>query len=411
MRNLSNVLPLLLPLTLLALAGCPKKTATEPSLPKPVHDRPVLLLPAGLTAVPGIADAEQLAVGDEHACVIRAGGRVFCWGDNTEGALGLPEKKVYETPVEIPEAADAVEIAAGTSTTCVRKKSGVVYCWSGAQSPAVDEPLTLKRQEMPTLKGALHLGVGFLHVCGAFTDGTVRCARVPQERQYQSIYSLPEAFEGVPGVTSLRVGSHFLCARLAGGGVRCMGANWGGEIGNGGDGKQDEPVSPRAPTELTPEQYEKSFMQCPGSGLPGCGGTLSGVVDLDVSSGNGCAALADGSIACWGSFERGDVDHLGVGKLGFSRVPVKIGGFSDATAVAAGTWHACALVKDGQVACVGDNSQGQLGDDTKTDSKTAKVIPQLSGMTQLGAGDTFTCALHGTGQVVCWGTWRIKYEE
>ena len=84
---------------------------------------------------------------------------------------------------------------------------------------------------------------------------------------------------------------------------------------------------------------------------------------------------------------------------------------SEATAVTSGDWHVCALVKDGQVACVGDNSHGQLGDGTTTDSKTPKLVPQLTGMTQLGAGDTFTCALHGTGQVVCWGAWRVKDEE
>ena len=208
----STMLPLVLPLAMLALAGCPRKPAKEPSLPKAVQGRPggsgqsPLILPAGVRAVPGIDDAVQLAVGDEHACVIRAGGRVFCWGDNAAGALGLPGKKLYEQHVEIPEAADAVELAAGTSTTCARKKSGAVYCWSGALTMDLDAPLELKAKELPELKGALTIDVGYLHVCGAFRDGHVRCTWVPEHRQYQSIYQMPEAFSGLLGVASLAVG-------------------------------------------------------------------------------------------------------------------------------------------------------------------------------------------------------------
>ncbi len=411
MYNLKNLIIAVLPLALLFLAGCPNKAKNDPSLPRTTPDKPALTMPAGVSAVAGIDDAQQLAVGDEHACVIRAGGRVFCWGDNTDGALGLAEKKLYEQAVEIPEAADAVQISASSTTTCVRKKTGGVFCWSGNQGPATDEPLELKKQTMTKLKDALTIGVGPLHVCGAFSDGGIRCEQVPVMPQYQSIYSMPTEFAGVGEVVSLEIGFQFLCARLKNGEVRCMGTNRGGQTGNGADGEEDEPLSPVGASEMTPDLYSKSYSVCPKLEIPACTAKLGPVVDLGLSGSNACAALADGTVACWGSFDyRGD-DVVGIGKTGFARVPIRLGGIAGATRVAAGSWHACALVKDGAIACFGRNAEGQLGDGTKTDSKTARILPQLTGMTQLGAGDTFNCALHQTGSVVCWGTYRVKPED
>ena len=40
------------------------------------------------TGVVGVTDARALAVGGLHSCVLRTGGKVVCWGDNTYGQLG-----------------------------------------------------------------------------------------------------------------------------------------------------------------------------------------------------------------------------------------------------------------------------------------------------------------------------------
>jgi hypothetical protein len=57
-----------------------------------------------------------------------------------------------------------------------------------------------------------------------------------------------------------------------------------------------------------------------------------------------------------------------------------------------GAAHACELLDDGIVDCIGDNSLGQLD------------VPDHSGQwVAIAAGDNHTCALDSLGAIGCWG--------
>jgi alpha-tubulin suppressor-like RCC1 family protein len=78
------------------------------------------------------------------------------------------------------------------------------------------------------------------------------------------------------------------------------------------------------------------------------------------------------------------------------------------TAVTAGARHACALHRNGTVACVGLNTAGQLGDGTFT-NQTAPVRvvglgpPFTAPVVNVDAGDAHTCAVLSDGTARCWG--------
>jgi len=68
----------------------------------------------------------------------------------------------------------------------------------------------------------------------------------------------------------------------------------------------------------------------------------------------------------------------------------------------AGGFHACVLQRDATVACWGRNDFGQLGNGSRTDTRTAIEIPDLDDVAQIGAGQEVRC-LWGPAGAECWG--------
>lgn len=164
------------------------------------------------------------------------------------------------------------------------------------------------------------------------------------------------------------------CLIRSDGAVACWGANDKGQVG---DGTQTLRRSPTLTTVMEADDVAT-------------GGAVS------------CAALADGAVACWGDNGNG---QLGSGALGApeSTTPVTVAGISDATRVAVGDAHVCAVRATGTVACWGRGLEGQLGGGTSTSSTTPVDVLDISDAVDVVAGAKFTCALQGSGAVSCWG--------
>jgi len=107
-----------------------------------------------------------------------------------------------------------------------------------------------------------------------------------------------------------------------------------------------------------------------------------------------------GHVWCWGNNSDG---QLGNNSTANSSHRVQVNGLtSGATAIAAGRAHTCAIVSGG-VKCWGDNSAGQLGDGTNNDALTPVQVSGLtSGVSGIAAGESHTCAVH-YGTAKCWG--------
>jgi hypothetical protein len=82
--------------------------------------------------------------------------------------------------------------------------------------------------------------------------------------------------------------------------------------------------------------------------------------------------------------------------------------------VGAGTSFACARISDGRVYCWGSNSEGQLGNGTMTNSAVPMQVLRFNAgstggttalvdATDLAVGGLHACAVRATGGVVCWG--------
>ena len=182
-----------------------------------------------------------------------------------------------------------------------------------------------------------------------------------------------------PQVTA---GYEYTCALTSGGGAKCWGRNITGQLGNG---------------TLTESWIPRNVSD------------LSGATQITAGHGHTCALIGGGTVKCWGGNRYGQLGYTSsedCGELGVSflctTIPTLVPSLSGATQVAAGDFHTCALVTDGEVKCWGRNWAGQLGNGTTTDSATPVSVAGLTGATRIAAGASHTCALV-SGAVKCWG--------
>jgi len=124
-------------------------------------------------------------------------------------------------------------------------------------------------------------------------------------------------------------------------------------------------------------------------------------------------ALISGGVDCWGDNSVGELGN-GTGSDSFTPVavvgPSGVGTLTGVTAISAGYNDTCALISGGTVDCWGYNVAGELGDGTTTVSSIPVAVIGLSGVgtltgvTAISGGDYDTCALISGGTVDCWGS-------
>jgi alpha-tubulin suppressor-like RCC1 family protein len=140
----------------------------------------------------------------------------------------------------------------------------------------------------------------------------------------------------------------------------------------------------------------------PGDTGTDADGGVAKLVAQSISAGadHTCAALADGTVECWGYNAYG---QLGNGSTMDSSVPVPVTGITNAVGVAAGWHHTCALLGDGTVECWGYDAYGQLGNGSAINSSTPVPVVGITDAVGIAAGWYHTCAVLGDGTVECWG--------
>lgn len=128
---------------------------------------------------PIAAGAQAISLGAFHSCAIVNGG-VLCWGDNQHGQLGDGSITQRDQPTPVPGLeAGVLALSAGSSHTCALLTGGTVKCWGDntdgqigigtASSTPVMSPIDVT--ELPAAQAVL---AGGLHTC-AIADGAIWC--------------------------------------------------------------------------------------------------------------------------------------------------------------------------------------------------------------------------------------------
>jgi alpha-tubulin suppressor-like RCC1 family protein len=396
------------------------------------------------TAVHDLTDATHVVAGYDHTCARRSNGRVACWGSNTYGQLGTGGSS-SNTPVLVPTVTAvshlAIDGSASRSHSCARSGDGAIWCWGANPEGQIGndsrtaQPTPYEIATLDTATPGIATGTGPLdqHSCGLVAGGRVACWGAGDQGQlgHGSLSGsvtpvIVTTTTGLPleSVVAVVAGRDFSCALRSTGRVYCWGDNSYGQLGNGTVGDSTRavivPGSARV-TSITASyvhacmMYDTGHVYCWGQNLDGQlgdGGTSASwtpveVVDLhdatSIAAGlaHTCAVRRYGHVVCWGSDSDGQLGY-DVESSPFGDRPI-VTDVTDAVEVSAGALHSCALMSTGQVKCWGNNSNGQLGDNSTTTRTTPVIAHMPYPATRVATGRYHSCALLATDAVRCWG--------
>jgi cysteine-rich repeat protein len=125
-----------------------------------------------------------------------------------------------------------------------------------------------------------------------------------------------------------------------------------------------------------------------------------GWIQLAAGDAHTCGLKADGTAWCWGDNSAG---QLGDDTQEPRLTPVRVGALTGIVAIAAGELHVCAIDEQGHGWCWGDNGLGQLGNGTIIPSATPVPVAGLGSAETLAAGTSHTCATTTAHEAYCWG--------
>jgi alpha-tubulin suppressor-like RCC1 family protein len=272
------------------------------------------------------ARVTAVQVGNYHACALLDDGSLRCWGDGTSAGLGANHG---ETPgsmgdglpaVKLGSGRTATRLAAGYNTTCAILDDGATKCWGdntdgelglGDELPRGASPATmgdaLAALDFGAPRRAVELAPSSYSACARLDDGSVRCWGNGVDLGLGSA----ENHGGVPGTmgaalpavalgtgrsaVAVSSGARWSCALLDDHQVKCWGYNQAGALGQGSAANLGD-----EPSEM-------------GDHLPEIDlGAGRSVLALAAGSAFGCAILDTRELKCWGSNYYG---QLGLGDL------------------------------------------------------------------------------------------------
>ncbi|MGH7515451.1 MAG: RCC1 domain-containing protein, partial [Gemmatimonadales bacterium] len=194
----------------------------------------------------------ELTGGGEHTCGLTQAGRIYCWGLNDRGQLGIGNTSPRLKPVPVSGGQQFRQVDVGGFHSCAITLTGLAYCWGFNRWGGIGDGTTADRLTPGAVAGVRkfdHVDAGGYHTCGVTLAQRTFCWGFNETGQLgdgTASNRLTPVQIGIGlGLRQVRAGLVHTCGVTTDNRAYCWGAG-GGRLGDGETATRLVPV-PVAP--------------------------------------------------------------------------------------------------------------------------------------------------------------------
>ena len=340
-------------------------------------------------------------------------GRIYCWGANDQGQVGIGATSA--SGITSPLAIDTTDIGdTFFKDTCVGANFGMgltidgkIYTWGDDTYGTIGDAAGVtanayRPTAVATTNGPYRdITCNALHACAINQSGKIYCwgegangrlGTGSTTDQYVPTVVDDSGIAGEKTWIDVAAGETMTCAVNSEGKGYCWGAGADGRLGAGAGTSTDQ---------TTPVAWDET----------GLAGGEARFVQLTAGADFTCAKTAKGVVYCFGLNTNG---RLGVGDTTLRWFPTSISrtnldAASEGPITQVFGFHesACALTSKNVAFCWGENSNGELGDNSTTQRTSPVAVdttllsyPQFKA---LASNQSATCGIASDAKLYCWG--------
>jgi len=323
--------------------------------------------------VSGLTGVVAIAARNDFSLALKSDGTVWAWGGNSYGQLGDGTTTSRTTPVQVSGLGGVTGISAGgsyNSFAAALKNDGTVWAWGDNGNGQLGDGTTTSSTTPIQVIGltdirAISAGSG---ITALNNNGSV----------YKN-YGVSASFYSIlDNVLAISAGLNHTIALRSDSTVWTWGDNSAGQLGDG------------------TTQYK---------GMPRQLGNLGNIISIAAGTYDSFALQDNGTLWGWG---QNDIGQLGIGRTSYDQPnavqsPVRVDSLPNIASAVVSDSFSAAIANDGSVWSWGNNSDGQLGDGTRTSRATPVQVTGLNGVSAIAVADDFVVTVKNDGTVWSWG--------
>lgn len=320
-----------------------------------------------------ISDVRAIAAGGAFSLALKRDKTVWGWYLNDKGQLGIGSKEPQAKPVQVKKLENVKAIAAGTGFSAALTEDGSVWTWGDNSQGQLgissykdaDEP-----QKVTGIDGVLAIAAGDTHMLAIKKDGSLwawgnnDCCQLALPKGMERM-NYPKKVTRLADIVKISAGNRHSLALTKDGKLFGWGSNNDGQLGESSTFQYEKP------SEI------KVFQETKKSDL---------IADIVASTNFSMILTQRGQVYSFGNSDKG---QLGDGTLGYRKMPEIIPGLKDIQCLSSSGGHTLAVDKGGNVLAWGSNFYGQLGNGFNISvEETPRVWDGvISGAEEPGAGE------------------------